>query len=220
MAAQFRSFAEIRSTDDAGDDLIVRGVASTGDLDRKGGFIDQASLWECAQRAGSIPIFWQHDWDAPIGRITRMFKGTDELHVEGKIGRDFDVIRKTGPAGGVPFSVNNIRQLIRQGIVNAFSIGFDAEKRAGRRYDDPPTYVVTDLLEVSVVTLAANDKTLFSFQRGLLQPRATSSAVFSSSSLYRRGGRWPRFQMADDTDGEVRDLLVALQMLDRALKGE
>jgi len=162
-----RALAEIKSSGQDGEDFVIRGVASAGNLDRKGTFIDQESLWNSTKRYTTRTLFWNHDWNAPIGRVTNLTRGEDELLIEAKLGGDFEIPIALG-FSGTTWNVDNIRKLIQQGIVNGFSIGFDAEQRDAEKEGDPPTLMVTDLMEISVVTVPANEKTTFSFARSMI----------------------------------------------------
>jgi HK97 family phage prohead protease len=163
-----RALAEIRSSGQDGEEFVIRGVASAGNLDRKGTIIDQESLWKATKRYTTRTLFWNHDWNAAIGRVTDLSRGEDELLVEAYLGRDVDVPIALG-FSGTTWNVDNIRKLIQQGIVNAFSIGFDADVQKNEEEEEgPPTLLVKDLMEISVVTVPANEKTTFSFARSMI----------------------------------------------------
>lgn len=236
-----RALAEIRAAEDEGDDLVITGVASAGNLDRKGTYIDQESLWNAVKRYTTRTLFWMHDWKAPIGRVDELARGNDELHIRARIGKDFDIPISMG-FSGTTWNVNNIRALIRQGIVNGFSIGFDAKKRPAvakgraRRDDDedegPPILDVTDLLEISVVTVPANEKTTFSFARSMIleepAPRyfdsgannALNTLTWSNGSNAITSTISPiRFEFAnvENEDQELETIKVALRSLQEAV---
>lgn len=158
---KFRAHAEFKdvSEDEGSGELIVEGVASTGDVDRDGEIVDQESLAKAARAAKSLSLFWMHHWESPIGRVLKVEPGEDKLFIRASIGKDFDV-----PIGyGQPMSVNNIRAQIQQGILRAFSIGFGADEE---KHDDKPSVLkVTDLFEVSVVTIPSNENALFNIAK-------------------------------------------------------
>jgi HK97 family phage prohead protease len=208
--ARCRAFAEIRSAVDDDDDFVIQGIASAGTLDRKGTFIDQESLWKATSRFTTRTLFYQHDWDAPIGKVTKMARGEDELLIEAKIGRDFEIPLSKG-FSGISWNVNNLRKMIQQGFVNAFSIGFDARKQDAEEEGDPPTLFVTDLMEISVVTVPANEKTTFSFARSMV----LDGAEIPSMSTTRN----PKFSLDLKKDeDDLAELSSALRMLDESLR--
>jgi len=212
MLKRFKAHAEIKAAEPGDDgDLIVEGVASTGDVDREGEVVDQESLADAASRAKSVPIFWQHNWDAPIGRVLEMAPSDGKLLARVAIGRDFDV-----PVGGSTMPVNSIRSMIQQKIVNAFSIGFAAnmEKSA----DDQPILKVTDLFEISVVTIPANANALFSVSKAARSPYGVDFAFDQPATTRNKVAvaSASRFGMDEDDEAVAR----ALEALIRGASSE
>lgn len=205
-----RALAQVRGTEDTKDDLIITGVASAANLDRKGTYINQEALWEATKRYTTRTLFWNHDWNAPIGRVEQLVRGDDELHILARVGRDFEIPVQLG-LGGVTWNVNNIRELVKQGIVNGFSIGFDAEKRDAED-GGPPELFPTDLMEISMVTVPANEKTTFSFSRSMVIDGNAPTV-----SPVRLGFEFANVENDDDEELEV--LKVALKSLQEAVAG-
>lgn len=206
-----RALAQVRGTEDDGDDLIIMGVASAANLDRKGTYINQDALWQASKRYTTRTLFWNHDWNAPIGRVEELARGEDELHIRARVGKNFEIPVALG-LGGVVWNVNNIRALVKQGIVNGFSIGFDAEKRDAEG-DGPPELFPTDLMEISMVTVPANEKTTFSFARSMIMDGAT----MTPSGIVP--ARWEFASVEPKHDEELEVLKVALRSLQEAVAG-
>lgn len=213
MQFRGRAFAQIRSADvleDTGE-LVVTGIASAGGLDHKGTHINQESVWAAASKKPSLPVFWNHDWDALVGRTREMGQGDDQLIVRAVIGKDFEVPVTKG-LGGVLWNVNNLRAQIQQGLMNAFSIGFNGNKE--ERDDGDFNFFVDDLAEVSVVNVPAHDKTLFSFQRSMILDDTFIQASRSGGND-RIDNKQNRFELIDpEDDSNIAELSVALRMLD------
>lgn len=165
---QCKAHAAIKAHERSGDDLIIEGVASTGDPDRHGEVVDQESLAKAARAAKSVRLFYQHNWNAPIGKILDLTAGDDMLVIRAQVGHDFEVPVDT--YGSATINVNSIRKQIEQGVLDAFSIGFDASVEKAEDDSGPPLLRVTDLYEVSVVTVPANANALFSVAKALRSP--------------------------------------------------
>jgi len=131
-----------------GDDLHIQGMASTVDKDRVGDTIE-VSAWTKGgldNYLNNPVILFNHDYDKPIGRAVSLGTNDKGLQLKAKIAK----------------SAGQIGELIKEGVLGAFSVGFmvrDAE------YDEETDgYRIKDaeLLEVSVVTVPANQAATFS----------------------------------------------------------
>ena len=200
------------------------GVASTGRLDRAGTFVDQVSLEKAARafhkRRGKV--FWNHGWSIPIGRHERIGMEGSKLHMSGIIGRGFSVPVAVGPLGmPVLMSVDELWEIMKQDLTTSLSIAFKAEEQAGERDAEgkvaPSTLLVTDLLEVSVVTIPSNPDCEFSLTRALddqtfraahLDPRVVSREELWGIRLDGSAAAAAVGEEADaDLDGNALDLL-------------
>jgi HK97 family phage prohead protease len=129
--------------------LIIEGYASTRDLDRSCDVI-LPSAWTTSgglKNFSSNPILlFNHDYDKPIGKVLDMAVDDRGLRVRGSISP----------------SVEKIYNLVKEGILTTFSVGFcvrDAE------YDDMADGLVikdAELLEISVVSIPCNQDATFS----------------------------------------------------------
>ena len=128
--------------------VSIKGYASTKDQDRAGDIInpDAWSKGGIGDYENNPIILFNHDYHNPIGKPTEL--GVDDigLKIKGKISQ----------------SAGKIRDLIKEGVLGAFSVGFrvkDAdyiEETDGYRIKD------AELFEISVVSVPANQAATFS----------------------------------------------------------
>ena len=126
----------------------IKGYASTSDQDRAGDIVDPTA-WSkggIGNYENNPIILFNHDYHNPIGKTTEL--GVDErgLKIKGKISK----------------SAGKVSELIKEGVLGAFSVGFrvkDAdyiEETDGYRIKD------AELFEISVVSVPANQAATFS----------------------------------------------------------
>lgn len=123
-------------------DRRVRVQCSSETIDRVGDIVIQAGI----MHAASVPVLWQHNPDTPIGRAyPRMDNGVLVAEVE------------FAPAG-VDAEADRICGLVKAGVINTVSIGFDAMKAEPMQASlpkGPQRYLETELLELSFVSVPA-----------------------------------------------------------------
>ena len=126
----------------------IKGYSSTNDQDRAGDIVDPTA-WSkggIGNYENNPIILFNHDYHNPIGKTTEL--GVDErgLKIKGKISK----------------SAGKVSELIKEGVLGAFSVGFrvkDAdyiEETDGYRIKD------AELFEISVVSVPANQAATFS----------------------------------------------------------
>lgn len=93
-----------------------------------------------------VMVLWQHDRDNPIGRALSLDDGTSELRFTAKISEHADVPE-----------ARKALALLREGIVDEVSVGFDWGTWTEKREGDKMTIMHTKarLREFSVVTFGA-----------------------------------------------------------------
>lgn len=224
--------ARDEKSDDGTDVRRFKGVASTSILDRQDTYVDQKSLSKAAKlydkRNGKV--FYNHTWAVPIGRRESVAHESEKLYLAGLVGRGFPVpvvVPNNPMAGAVVLNVDDIWEIMKQDLATSLSIGFRADlvegkldKETGRR--GPPTLMVKDLLEVSVVTIPANpdaeftvtramDDDVFMALRGERIIRATREEVWGldldGSAVAAAVGSTEDFREDDETYEEAMDLL-------------
>ena len=144
------SFIKSDTTDEKTASITIEGYASTDDVDRQGDIVP-ASVWKKGiQNYLKNPVILAyHDHSEPVGRMVDHRVDSKGLWVKARI----------SSAAGEVFD------LVKDGILTAFSIGFrivDAEYDAAKEL-----FVVKELElhEISVVSVPANQNTLFSLSK-------------------------------------------------------
>jgi HK97 family phage prohead protease len=101
IGSTFKSFTE-------DDDLFIAGFASTNNMDRVGDIVETENY------TNNPIILFNHDYNQPIGRAVGLKTGDNGLELKAKIAK----------------SAGQVGELIKEGILGAFSVGFrvkDAE---------------------------------------------------------------------------------------------
>ena len=140
------SVFKAQPTDDG--TVKIQGYASTNDTDRAGDVIEKdAWLQGGLENFKNNPILlFNHDYNSPIGKATGLEVTDKGLKIDGVISK----------------SAGKIAEMVKEGILGAFSVGFrvkDAdyiEETDGLRIKD------AELFEVSVVSVPANQSAIFS----------------------------------------------------------
>ena len=140
---------ELPSADEQIDSIYIEGYASTNDVDRAGDVVPP-SVWEAGlQNYLKNPIILAfHDHDDPVGRMVEHKVDEKGLWIKARISAAAEVFN-----------------LVKDGVLTAFSVGFrvnDAEYNSAAE-----VFVVKELelIEISVVSVPANQNTLFSLSK-------------------------------------------------------
>ena len=130
--------------------VTIEGYASTNDVDRQGDVVP-TGVWERGldNYLKNPIILAYHDHNQPVGRM-----------IEHKIDKKGLWIKAT-----ISEAAGSVYNLVKNGILTAFSIGFrvmDAEYKS-----DAEVFLIKDLElhEISVVSVPANQNTLFSLSK-------------------------------------------------------
>jgi HK97 family phage prohead protease len=122
----------------AGGARIVRGWASTDELDRVGDVVEPLGM----KVRLPIPLLWQHDHSRPIGTISVADVRKDGVWIEARL------------VDGIALA-DEAAKLVDARAIDAFSIGF-----RGLKFEPLPTgglrFTAWELLEVSLVSIPAN----------------------------------------------------------------
>ena len=146
MASTFKSHA----SEDGG--VMIRGMASTNHSDRAGDVI-AAEAWTkggLENFQNNPVILFNHDYDKPIGRATGVKVTDSGLELEAKIS-------KAAPA--------NVAQLVKDGVLGAFSVGFKVKDADYIKETDGLMIKDAELFEVSVVSVPCNQAATFSLSK-------------------------------------------------------
>lgn len=166
--------SEPTTTSDNVEMLTIKGYASTNDVDRHGDIVP-ASVWEKGIKnyLNNPVILAYHNHSAPVGRMTEHTVDEKGLLVKARI---------SSAAG-------DVYNLVKDGVLTAFSIGFriiDAEYNSALEL-----FVVKELElhEISIVSVPANQNTLFSLSKAFDTPEEFNSfkMQFASKSDSAKG---------------------------------
>ncbi|MCS5594467.1 MAG: HK97 family phage prohead protease [Porticoccaceae bacterium] len=137
-------------TDDGS--VMIRGMASTSHADRAGDVI-AAEAWTKGgldNFKNNPIILFNHDYDKPVGRATSVNVTKMGLELEAKIS-------KAAPA--------NVAQLVKDGVLGAFSVGFKVKDADYVKETDGLMIKDAELFEVSVVSVPCNQAATFSLAK-------------------------------------------------------
>lgn len=131
-----------------GKSVVIEGFANKAVTDRGNERIPPEA-WDLDNYAKNPIIFFNHDRNIPIGKAIE-FKVTDEgLKIKARISRSNEA------------PIPMIRDLIEEGILSTFSVGFDDHNTARKSQDGEVLFDRAELLETSVVTIPMNQESTF-----------------------------------------------------------
>lgn len=152
MEKIFNLTSTFKALDEDDGGVHICGMASTSDFDRAGDTID-ATAWTKGglNNFEKNPIIlFNHDYNKPIGRATGL-KVTDKgLELKAKIS-------KSAP--------DSVAQLVKEGILGAFSVGFRVKDADYLEETDGLKIKDAELFEVSVVSVPCNQAATFSLAK-------------------------------------------------------
>lgn len=150
LNSKFSVKALPKDSEDGTGSVTIEGYASTNDVDRQGDVVP-TGVWEKGldNYLKNPIILAYHDHNQPVGRM-----------IEHKIDAKGLWIKAT-----ISEAAGSVYNLVKNGILTAFSIGFrvmDAEYKS-----DAEVFLIKDLElhEISVVSVPANQNTLFSLSK-------------------------------------------------------
>ena len=132
--------------------INIRGLASTNSLDRAGDVINHDAWTKSGGLDGfkqNPVILFNHNYDRPIGRATSMEVSKEGLELGAKISK----------------SAGDVRNLIKDGVLGAFSVGFRVKDAEYNEETDGFEIKDAELFEVSVVSVPANQTAMFSLAK-------------------------------------------------------
>jgi HK97 family phage prohead protease len=140
------SFLEVKSVDD--ERRMVEGWATTPKLDRQGDIVD----WEGLTYGNSIKLLLYHtSTDKPVGNV-KFDKPT-------KRGMPFEAyIPKVVEPGTLKDRVDEAWHSVKYDLIAAVSIGFRVIDDAIERIETGYKFLKTEILELSLVPVPANDQ--------------------------------------------------------------
>ena len=152
MEKIFNLTSTFKALDEDDGGVHICGMASTHDFDRAGDTID-ATAWTKGglQNFEKNPIIlFNHDYNKPIGRATGLKVTENGLELKAKIS-------KSAP--------DHVAQLVKEGILGAFSVGFRVKDADYLEETDGLKIKDAELFEVSVVSVPCNQAATFSLAK-------------------------------------------------------
>ncbi len=141
------SILNVKAIDEDEDNYLISGIATTPTPDRMGDVVEPMG----AKFALPMPLLWQHQHDAPVGRV--------EFAKPQKNGIPYKAtLPKIKEAGRLRDRVEEAVQSIRYRLVTAVSIGFRAMRDSMEYIEDTGgiRFKEWEWLELSLVTIPAN----------------------------------------------------------------
>lgn len=140
---------ELPSASEKIDSIYIEGYASTTDIDRAGDVVT-AQVWEAGmQNYLKNPIILAyHDHDDPVGRMVDYRVDSKGLWIKARISAAAEVFN-----------------LIKDGVLTAFSVGFRVKDAEYNQASEVFYVKELELIEISVVSVPANQNTLFSLSK-------------------------------------------------------
>ena len=143
------TFKTLGEADDGG--LDIKGSASTNSLDRAGDIIE-SSAWTKGglENYKNNPILlFNHNYDRPIGRTKELEVSNDGLEITARVSK----------------AAGDIKDLIKDGVLGAFSVGFKVKDADYINETDGYKIKDAELFEVSVVSVPCNQNAVFSIAK-------------------------------------------------------
>jgi len=138
---------------DVSDDgeIKIRGMASTADFDRAGDSISPEAWAKGGldNFTNNPIILFNHDYNRPIGRATKVTSVDGGLHLEARISK----------------AAKDVAELVKDGVLGAFSVGFRVKDADYVEETDGLLIKDAELFEVSVVSVPCNQAATFSLAK-------------------------------------------------------
>lgn len=136
-----------------GKGLRIAGYANTVDKDRQGDVVLPSAWVKGIDNYRLNPVLlFQHKADHPIGRVEKIRVDNRGLYVEALVSEAAE-------------KQHNIHTLIMDNALKSFSVGFRALDGKYNSETEATTITDVELLEVSVVSIPANQSSLFSVRK-------------------------------------------------------
>ena len=133
--------------------LRIAGYANTTDKDRVGDVVTANAWAKGIENFRKNPVLlYQHKHDCPIGRVDKITVDRKGLFVEANISDAAETLHA-------------VQSLIKDGALKSFSVGFRVNDGKYDHKTDSMTITDVELLEISVVSVPANQESLFSIRK-------------------------------------------------------
>lgn len=130
-------------------DLVIEGWANRAIVDRGNDMI-MPEAWNIEQFKKNPIMLFNHDMNKPIGKVMDCKPMDGGLFVKCKISKSSDP------------TISMVRDLIQEGILNSFSVGFESKEQQKAQEGGHNEISKAELYEVSVVSIPMNQDSQFS----------------------------------------------------------
>ncbi|NLX25552.1 MAG: peptidase U35 [Lentisphaerae bacterium] len=158
------SIFEIKSVD--GDQRTFQGIATTPATDRMADIVDPKG----AEFKLPLPLLWQHDSKDPIGWVRKATVTDKGIEIEGEIADILD-------DGPLKDRLKTAWQMIKAGLVRGLSIGFNPIEYSEIKGTWGLRFTKWEWLELSAVTIPANQEATILAVKQFSRPAASGKAV-------------------------------------------
>ena len=204
MEKIFNLTSTFKALEESDDGIHICGMASTADFDRAGDTIS-AEAWTKGglNNFEKNPIIlFNHDYNKPIGRATGLKVTDNGLELKAKIS-------KSAP--------DHVAQLVKEGILGAFSVGFRVKDADYLSETDGLKIKDAELFEVSVVSVPCNQAATFSLAKSFdsideyneFKKTFTNSVDLAGQSLAKDEDS---FEASDTPDGTEKSVQKEIKM--------
>ena len=204
MEKIFNLTSTFKALDEDDGGVHICGMASTADFDRAGDTIS-AEAWTKGglNNFEKNPIIlFNHDYNKPIGRATGLKVTENGLELKAKIS-------KSAP--------DHVAQLVKEGILGAFSVGFRVKDADYLTETDGLKIKDAELFEVSVVSVPCNQAATFSLAKSFdsieeyneFKKTFTNSVDLAGQSLAKDEDS---FEASDTPDGTEKSVQKEITM--------
>lgn len=133
--------------------LKIAGYANTSDKDRTGDIVLPEAWTKGVDNFRRNPILlYQHDHGKPIGRVNNIRVDKKGIFVEANVSDAAE-------------AQHGVKTLIKDGVLKSFSVGFRVKDATYDKVSDIFYIKDLELLEISVVSVPANQNSLFSVRK-------------------------------------------------------
>lgn len=133
--------------------LKISGYANTTDKDRVGDIVTANAWAKGVDNYRKNPVLlYQHKHDQPIGRVDKVTVDKKGIYVDAIVSEAAE-------------KLHGVQTLIKDGALKSFSVGFRVKDGKYDNNSDCMTITDVELLEISVVSVPANQNSLFSIRK-------------------------------------------------------
>ena len=150
LDSRFQKSAPLPTTNETIDSIFIEGYANTTNIDRSGDVIPK-TVWEAGlQNYLKNPVILAyHDHDEPIGRMVDYRIEDKGLWIKARVSA----------------AAEDVFNLVKDGVLTAFSVGFIIKDATYDKETDLFVIKELELLEISVVSVPANQDSTFSLSK-------------------------------------------------------